>query len=174
LIPGGHPLRYLDGTVEAGTTSTPDESLSVQGFSHSFTIKAPPCRMLHGTLQCDSQPKLMEISGQWFPQFELSARLVVRDRNTRAMGSGELLLADLGPDPFRSPIPEGQTTDSFGTLNSTTPLAMCGDVYQLAPWTTKLPLFSELDAVAPIYATSLGVYSRFFTAGIPSITSRTE
>jgi hypothetical protein len=90
------------------------------------------------------------------------------------MGSGELLLADLGPDPLRSPIPEGLTTDSFGTLNPTSPLAMCGDVYQLAPWTTKLPRFSELDAVAPIYVTALGVYSRFFTAGIPNVTSRTE
>ena len=157
----GHPLRYFDGTVEAGTTSTQDESLSVQGFSHSFTVSA-----VGG--------KLMEISGRWSPRFEVSARLVVRDRNTGAMGSGELLLADLGPDLFRSPIPEGLTTDSFGTLNPTSPLAMCGDVYQLAPWTMNLPLFSELDAVAPIYATSLEVYSRFFTAGIPNVTSRTE
>ena len=157
----GHPLRYFDGTVEAGTTSTRDESLSVQGFSHSFTVSA-----VGG--------KLVEISGQRFSRSETSARLVVLDRNTRAMGSGELLLADLGPDPFRSPIPEGLTTDSFGTLNPTSPLAMCGDVYQLAPWTTKLPRFSELDAVAPIYVTSLGVYSRFFTAGIPNVTSRTE
>src|SRR5262249_31585994 len=99
---------------------------------------------------------------------------VVRDRTTGALGSGEILLADLGTDPFRSPIPEGQTTDSFGTLKPAAPLAMCGDVYQLAPWTTKLPLFSELDATAPIYATSLGVYSRFFTAGIPKVTGRTE
>ena len=51
---------------------------------------------------------------------------------------------------------------------------MCGDVYQLAPWTMNLPLFSELDAEAPIYTTSLAVYSRFFTAGLPNITSRTE
>ncbi|HEY6373650.1 MAG TPA: PA14 domain-containing protein [Candidatus Sulfotelmatobacter sp.] len=28
--------------------------------------------------------------------------------------------------------------------------------------------------MAPIYTTSLGVYSRFFTLGIPGVTSRTE
>lgn len=102
--------------------------------------------------------------------------MVVRDRNTGAIGSGELLLVPLlRRDPVSlKPIPEGLTSDSFGTLNPTSPLAMCGDVYQLAPWITHLPLFSELDAVAPIYATSLGVYSRFFTAGIPNVTSRTE
>jgi len=170
----GHPFRHFDGTVEARTTSTDNESLTDHGLTHRITVEAPPCRMLGRRLQCDSQPNMMEISGQWFPQFDLSARLIVRDRNTGAIGSGEILLADLGPDPFHSPIPEGQTTDSFGTLNPTTALAMCGDVYQLAPWTTNLPLFSELDAVAPVYTTSLGVYSRFFTAGIPHITSRTE
>lgn len=170
----GHPSHHFEGTVEAGATSVEDESLRAQGLTHRFTVEAPACRMLGRTLQCDSQPELVNISGQWFPRFDLSARLIVRDRNTGAIGSGEILLGDLGSDPFREPIPEGQTTDSFGALSPSTPLAMCGDVYQLAPWTTNLPLFSELDAVAPIFTTSLGVYSRFFTAGIPSITSRTE
>jgi len=170
----GHPLRHFDGTVDARAKSADDESLRTQGFTHTITVEGSPCQMLNRMLQCDSPPDFTEIAGQRFPEFDLSARLIVRDRNTGAMGSGEVLLGDLGPDPFRSPIPEGQTTDSFGTATPTTPLAMCGDVYQIAPWTANLPLFSELDAVAPIYATSLGVYSRFFTAGIPSITNRTE
>lgn len=170
----GRPLRHFDGAVEARTASADDESLSARGFTHSFTVKAPPCRMVSGALQCDSPPEMMEIAGMQLPQFDRSARLVVRDRTTGALGSGELLLSELGPDPFRSPIPEGQTTDSFGTLKPVTPLTMCGDVYELTPWTLHLPFFSELDATAPIYATSLGVYSRFFNAGIPNVTSRTE
>ena len=105
---------------------------------------------------------------------ELSARLVVRDRATGALGSGEVLLGSLTKDHFPAPIPEGQTNSSFGKTTQETPLAMCGDVYQLTPWTTKLPRFSEIDAIAPIYATSLGVYDRFFTVGIPGVTSRTE
>ena len=172
----GYPLRFFDGTVEARTKSAEDESLSAQSFTHTFTVSRRHHAEGWRTASCNviRCPTSWKSRASWFPHVDVSARLVVRDRNTGAMGSGEILLGDLGPDPFRSPIPEGQTTDSFGTLSLTTPLAMCGDVYQLAPWTTHLPLFSELDAVAPIYATSLGVYSRFFTAGIPNITSRTE
>jgi len=99
---------------------------------------------------------------------------VVRDRSTGALGSSEILLLPLGQDPFPVPIPEGQTNSLFGTTMPESALAMCGDVYQLTPWTTNLPRFSEIDATAPIYATSLGVYSRFFTLGVPGVTSRTE
>lgn len=141
-----HPLHHFDGTVQVGRNPQDYQLIRTRGFAHTIIFEAQ--------------------------KRAVSARVVVRDRNTGAMGSGELLLVPLGPDPFRSPIPEGLTTDSFGTLNPTSPLAMCGDVYQLAPWVKHLPLFSELDAVARIYATSLGVYSRFFTAGIPNVTSR--
>jgi hypothetical protein len=143
-----HPLHHFDGTVQVGRNPQDYQLICTRGFAHTIIFEAQ--------------------------KRAVSARVVVRDRNTRAMGSGELLLVPLGPDLLRSPIPEGLTNDSFRTLNPTSPLAMCGDVYQLAPWITHLPLFSELDAVAPIYATSLGVYSRFFTAGIPNVTSRTE
>jgi len=79
--------------------------------------------------------------------------------------------------PFRGPgwhIPiEGTPTISFGT---TTPLdgALCGDVYLLDPETFSLPRFPLMEPIAPIFATSLAVYSRFFVAGIPGITDRTE
>ena len=148
---GGHPLLHFEGMVqvEAGPENGPP--LSRRGFVHSFTF----------------DPQQHNVS-------PLSARLVVRDRNTGALGSGEILLQPLDRDHFPAPIPEGQTNSRFGVPTRDTPLALCGDVYQLAPWTTHLPRFSEIDALAPIYATSLGVYSRFFTLGIPGITSRTE
>ncbi|MGP0019849.1 MAG: PA14 domain-containing protein [Candidatus Sulfotelmatobacter sp.] len=147
----GHPLLHFEGMVQVGTDSEDYESSSSRGFAHAFTFDP-------------QQPGV----------HALSARLVVRDRNTGALGAGEILLLPLGPDYFPAPIPEGQTNSLFGTTTRDTPLALCGDVYQLPPWTTHLPRFSEIDALAPIYTTSLGVYSRFFTLGIPGVTSRTE
>ena len=147
---GGHPVVYFGGTALAGTTPEESQLLNTQGFAHTLTFT---------------------------PQkgvYTLSARLVVRDRSTGALGSGEILLLPLGPDYFPAPIPEGKTNDRFGSTTRDTPLALCGDVYQLPPWTVHLPRFSEFDAVAPIYTTSLGVYSRFFTLGIPGVTNRTE
>lgn len=149
--PGGHPLRHFEGTAQAGTTSAHYRLISSQGFTYNLAVESPAP----------------------YP-IEFSARLVVRDRATGAIGTGEVLLAGLGPDPFSAPIPEGQTNLIFGTSTKDSPLAMCGDVYQLVPWTVHLPRFSEIDAAAPIYTTSLGVYSRFFTLGIPGITGRTE
>ncbi len=141
---------YFGGTALAGTTPEESQLLNTQGFAHTVTFT---------------------------PQkgvYTLSARLVVRDRSTGALGSGEILLLPLGHDYFSAPIPEGKTNDRFGSTTRDTPLALCGDVYQLPPWTIHLPRFSEFDSVAPIYATSLGVYSRFFTLGIPGVSSRTE
>ncbi len=148
---GGHPLNHFDGTAVAGTTLEESQSISARGFAQTITFEPQPT-----------------------DRNALSARLVVRHRNTGALGSGEILLLPLSRDSFPVPIPEGQTNSLFGTPTRDTPLALCGDVYDLAPWTTHLPRFSELDAMAPIYATSLGVYSRFFTLGIPDVTSRTE
>ena len=154
----GHPLRYLEGTVQAGTKPEDAEALASLGFKHTITFVSQP-------------PPL---PGQ-LPVPPLSARLVVRDRNTGSSGSQEILLLPLPESlkQFHGPIPEGQTTASFGT---TTPdaHALCGDVYELTPWTTTLPRFSELDAIAPLYSTSLGVFQRFFTQGIPGVSSRTE
>jgi PA14 domain len=148
---GGHPLLHFEGAVPAGMSPEEYQLMTEQGFAHAISFQA-------------QQPNV----------YALSARLVVRDRNTGALGSGEILLLPLGRNPFSAPIPEGQTTSLFGTTKQDSPLAFCGDVYQLPPWTTHLPRFSEFDAVAPIYTTSLGVYSRFFTLGIPGVTSRTE
>jgi hypothetical protein len=148
---GGKPLAYFGGTAEAGTTPEEYQLIDAQGFAHTVTF-AP------------QQPSAVA----------LSARLVVRDRNTGALGSGEILLLPLSHDYFPAPIPEGETNDRFGSTTRDTPLALCGDVYQLPPWTIHLPRFSEFDALAPIYTTSLGVYSRFFTLGIPGVTNRTE
>jgi hypothetical protein len=148
---GGHPLLHFEGMVQVGTNSEDYESITSRGFAHAFTFEP-------------QQPGVVA----------LSARLVVRDRNTGALGAAEILLLPLSRNPFPAPIPEGKTNDRFGSTTRDTPLALCGDVYQLPPWTTKLPRFSEIDALAPIYTTSLGVYSRFFTLGIPGVTSRTE
>jgi hypothetical protein len=148
---GGHPVLHFEGTVQVGTNSEDYQSITSRGFAHAFTFDP-------------QQPDVVA----------LSARLVVRDRNTGALGAAEILLLPLSRDPFPAPIPEGQTTSLFGTTTPGTPLALCGDVYLLTPWTTKLPRFSEIDALMPIYTTSLGVYSRFFTLGIPGVTGRTE
>ncbi len=147
----GHPLLHFEGSVPAGTSPEEYQLMAEHGFEHAISFQA-------------QRPGV----------YALSARLVVRDRNTRALGSGEILLLPLSRNPFPAPIPEGQTTSLFGTTKQDSPLAFCGDVYQLPPWTTHLPRFSEFDAVAPIYTTSLGIYSRFFTLGIPGVTSRTE
>jgi hypothetical protein len=147
----GHPLSHFDGIVPVGKTPEDYQLISTRGFAQTITFEP-------------QQPGT----------HALSARLVVRDRSTGALGAGEILLLSLGPDHFPAPIPEGKTNSLFGTPGRDTPLALCGDVYELAPWTTRLPRFSEIDALAPIYATSLGVYSRFFTLGIPGVTSRTE
>lgn len=153
FVSDGHPLRFLEGTVQAGTSPEDYQLITARGFAHTITVAPQP-----------QQPLV----------YARSARLVVRDRSTGALGAGEILLLPWGPDPFLAPIPEGQTTSLFGTTTRDTPGAMCGDVYELAPWTIHLPRFSEIDALASIYATSLGVYSRFFTLGIPGVTSRTE
>ena len=169
----GHPVRHFEGTVQAGTDTADDRSLNTKGFAHAITIERTGCRQEGGKLVCNA-PISAGSSQQPIFQIFRSARLVVRDRSTGALGAGEVLLGDLPRDQYSAPIPEGLTNESFGTLSPTTPLALCGDVYQLDPWTTNLPLFSELDAVGPIYATSFAVRSRFFTAGIPGITSRDE
>jgi len=147
----GHPLSHFDGIVPVGKSPEDYQLIRVRGFAQAITF----------------EPQQPGVNA-------LSARLVVRDRSTGALGAGEILLLSLSPDPFPAPIPEGQTNALFGTPTRDTPLALCGDVYELAPWTTHLPRFSEIDALAPIYTTSVGVYSRFFTLGIPGVTSRTE
>jgi hypothetical protein len=145
----GGPSRHFEGTVQAGANPEDSALLASQGFTQNVSVDS--------------------IAFQ-----EVSARLVVRDHVTGALGSNEILLGSLSPNRFPAPIPEGLTNSLFGKTTHETPLAMCGDVYQLEPWTRKLPRFSEIDATAPIYATSLGVYDRFFTLGIPGVTSRTE
>jgi hypothetical protein len=167
---GGQPLHYSTGTVEVGANPQDYQSLNETGLTHRITVERQRCTSDRGRRVCDPPLSLAEIMNT--P--DLSARFVVRNRETGAIGSAEILLVPLGDDQFPQLIPEDKTNDSFGTLDPNIPHAMCGDVYQLAPWTTKLPLFSELDAVAPIYAKSLAIYSRFFKAGIPNITSRTE
>jgi hypothetical protein len=154
----GHPLRYVEGTVHAGTKPEEAEMLGSRGFANMITFEPQPP-------PSPAQP----------PVVALSARLVVRDRDTGSLGSGEMLLRPIPEslNQFRAPIPEGKTTSSFGTTTPDTH-ALCDDVYELTPWTTILPRFSELDAIAPVYSTSLGVFTRFFTEGIPGVTDRTE
>jgi PA14 domain len=160
---GGQPIQHFEGTVQAGSSPDDYAVLSSRGFAHTLVFES-----LQPDFELQSPPRDVRPPA-------LSARLVLRDRQTGALGSGEILLLPLSRDiVFSAPIPEGQTNESFGSLTRDNPLAMCGDVYQLAPWTTNLPRFSEIDAIAPIYANSVGVYSRFFTRGIPGITSRTE
>ena len=171
---GGQPIREFEGTVTVGTGPEDYSGMSERGFVHTITVERPRCVPMKDTLVCDPPLTEAEIVQQLPIRIALSARLAVRDRESGALGTAELLLLPLPRDPIPVPIPEGQTSDSFGTLAPKTPLDMCGDVYQLAPWTTNLPHFSELDAIAPLYASSYGVYSRFFTAGIPGVTSRTE
>jgi len=171
---GGQPLRHFEGTASVGSAPEDYRALAEGGFAHSIKIPEERCHPEKTRLVCI--PPLTELDGRqgFIPKLAFSGRLVVRDRESGALGSAEILLVDLGNDQFPAPIPQGKTNESFGTKKPESPLAMCGDVYQLEPWTRKLPLFSELDATAPLYATSLGVYSRFFTAGIPGVTSRTE
>ncbi len=65
---GGHPIVYYGGAAQAGTTPEECQLLSVQGFAHTLTF----------TPQNPETPAL-------------SARMVVRDRDTGALGSGEIL-----------------------------------------------------------------------------------
>ncbi len=171
---GGLPIRESEGTVMVGRAPEEYSLLSDQGFAHTITVERQRCVPAEDRMVCEPPVTIKEMQQRLVIKIALSARLVVRDRETGAFGTAEILLGPLPKDRFPALIPEGQTNDSFGTADPNTPLAMCGDVYQLAPWTTKLPLFSEIDAVAPLYATSLAVYSRFFTVGIPGVTSRTE
>lgn len=157
----GQPLRHFEGNVQLQDPAT-DLSLLSAGFTRTLNFEG-----LQPYFNSSTPPKN-------FPPPELSARLVLRDHTTGALGTSEVLLLPLSRDLFAEPVPENQTNQIFGTKTVTTPLAMCGDVYQLAPWTTNLPRFSEIDATAPIYATSLSVYSRFFTQGIPGVTGRDE
>jgi hypothetical protein len=159
---GGQPVRHFEGTVEAGTSPSEYLSLRSRGFAHTLTFQ---------TLQPNFDPQNRP-AGPLRPSV-LSARLVIRDRNTGALGTSEILLLPLSLGSFSAPIPEGQTNSVFGAISQNDSVAMCGDVYLLAPWTTNLPRFSEINATAPIYATSLSVFSRFFTLGIPGVTSRT-
>jgi len=157
----GQPLRHFEGRIQLQDPAA-DPSLFSGGFTRTLNFEG-----LQPYFNSSTPPKN-------FQPPALSARLVLRDHTTGALGTGEVLLLPLSRDLFAEPVPENQTNQIFGTKIATSPLAMCGDVYQLAPWTTNLPRFSEIDATAPIYATSLGVYSRFFTQGIPGITSRNE
>ena len=170
----GRPIREFEGTMTVGTSPEDYSMLSERGFVNTITVERQRCTQEGITLKCDPSLTEAEMQQGVTIRIALSARLAVRDRESGAVGTAELLLLPLPQDPIRVTIPEGQVTDSFGSLSPKTPLDMCGDVYQLAPWTTNLPHFSELDAIAPLYATSYGVYSRFFTAGIPGVTSRTE
>lgn len=140
----GFPQRSLGGTMQESLTESDYQEVLAQGFAHEI---------------------------EFAPNGAATARLVVREVTTGALGSVELKLADLLASDVR--IPEGTPVSSFGT---TTPIpsALCGDVYNLSPSTTQIPWFSGLDSLAAIYTTSLGINSPFFTEGIPGATSRDE
>jgi hypothetical protein len=149
----GQPVRQFEGTIQNTSSSS---QLTSQGFTHTLNFDS-----LQPSFQAPQPPAL-------------SARLVVRDHRSGALGSAEILLLPISRDLYSVPIPESQTNESFGTVSQDDPAAMCGDVYLLAPWTVNLPRFSEIDATAPVYTNSFGVYSRFFKTGIPGVTNRTE
>ncbi len=105
-------------------------------------------------------------------QSATTARLVLRDTVTGALGSAELQLVPFPGEGWHIPI-EGNPTTSFGGTTAVEG-GLCGDVYLLEPGTFSLPRYPSMEPIAPIYATSLAVYSRFFTAGVAGITDRTE
>ena len=140
----GHPLLHFESQVEQTLSGSGYQSVIANGIHHNI---------------------------EFAPGEAASGRLVVRDAETGALGSTELQFIE-------SPVSElhirnARLVSSFGT---TVPVssALCGDVYKLAPWTSNLPRFSSMEPIAAIYTTSLGIYSRFFTEGIPGVTSRTE
>jgi hypothetical protein len=144
---GGHPLRYFERNIEQMLDESQHRSVMADGLRQSIKLA---------------------------PEGAYSARLVLRDPATGALGSAELEILQPSSQSVRIPKREGtQPPSSFGTV---TPVAtgLCGDVYQLPPWTVHVPRFSELEPIGAVYTPALAVYSPFFTEGIPGLTSRTE
>ena len=144
---GGHPLRYFERSIEQPLDESQRRSVVADGFRQTIKLAS---------------------------EGAYSARLVLRDPATGALGSAELQILQPFSQRVRIPKREGtQPPSSFGTV---TPVVtgLCGDVYQLAPWTVHVPRFSELEPIGAVYTPALAVYTPFFTEGIPSLTSRTE
>jgi hypothetical protein len=141
----GTPLRFFENMIDQTLSDAEYQSALTAGFTHAMEFRAEEAS---------------------------TARVVVRNLANGAVGAGMLRLAQ--PIVPLIHLPDGiQPTTSFGTT-SPSATGFCGDVYTLPPATVSLPRFSALQPVAPLYATALNVFSKFFTEGIPGVTSRTE
>jgi hypothetical protein len=110
-------------------------------------------------------------------------RFVVRDRATGNLGSLDLAAVSDQNDHLnhakwleetrerRSLLP--QDTGSFGSV-APLPGSLCGDVYELASDTTKLPEYWNLDPIGAVHTYALNVENEFLTKGIPGVTNRPE
>ncbi|UWZ86424.1 PA14 domain-containing protein [Occallatibacter riparius] len=132
-------------------------------------------------------------------------RIVARDRATGNMGAADLTLPQPQQRPASqaAPVATSQTKDrqpretsggrdgqkappvwdqpargTIGSFGSIVPAAhsFCGDVYELARPSDRLPDFRALDPIGAIYTPSLDVPNQFFqnTSGIPGVTPRTN
>jgi hypothetical protein len=112
-----------------------------------------------------------------------SVQLVFRDRNT-GTASGVRLLCN----PARTGVlpagmswakepPQSSNTHVLaltkGRFGTTVPLpsSFCGDVYDVAPRTWRLPVFPELDSIGAVYSNSLNVPDQYFAGNYYDPTS---
>ena len=101
----GFPIRTFAGTVRQNLTQSDYQEVVAQGFPHEI---------------------------EFATEGAATARLVLRDATTGALGSAELKLMDLLAP--KVDIPEGGPASSFGTTTAI-PSGLCGDVYNLSPST---------------------------------------
>ena len=137
-------------------------------------------------------PSFIDLPGTEQPA---AIRFVVKDPRTGNLGAvlvetpRALKAGELTPDEIKAAelwkqhqstltldnVPPMGPIGSFGSVEPRAG-AMCGDVYELAAGTSKLPNFWSLDSVGSIYAYVLDVPHQQFwgTGGIPGISRATE
>jgi hypothetical protein len=164
----GNPIGYQHASIDQVLSPVEYARALAHGFPHLIDFPTPPHLGL--------------------------SRFVVRDLVTGNIGSVDAIypLASRNPpDPAAvakareaerlqaisnyghyTPPPPGPI-GSFGSIMPA-PNTFCGDVYELAGNTPRLPDFRELDPIASIYASSLAVPNQIFsgTNGVPGVTPR--
>lgn len=164
----GRPVSYFTASVDTPLTPVDYARALSLGFPHILEFPKPPALELSRFVVRDlmtgnigAVDVMDPFAGRTPPDAARLASLHAAEQLKAVKDSGRWILPQQGPiGSFGSIVPRAH--------------ALCGDVYEIAGDTQRLPDFRELDPIASIYADALAVPNQIFTetAGIPGVTPR--
>ena len=190
----GHPLNFFHAPLDQVLTSVDYARALAHGFPHVLEFPAPPNLALTRFIVRDRATGNLGATDVQFSVPNLSPASTPNSASNSAPNSAPESAPSIATNPHALaaqtatdlslyaafshgvyiPPPHGPI-GSFGSIVPA-PDSFCGDVFELAQPSARLPDFRELDPIGSLYTSTLDVPSQVFsnTSGIPGVTPRTN